>query len=635
MHRISLITIFTVLLLLPLAGGGAEAQECIECHDDVELSSPVHGGFECTDCHADIEEYPHPEELTMAPDMCSNCHEIGSGLVEGPHSVVGCAGCHGAAHEVIPQSEIESPVSKRNQIETCATCHEDHLIENYLKSVHGRGLLEAGLEQAATCTSCHTAHEIFPPADERSSVSWNHIPETCAQCHVYILETWRESAHGHAWEEGHAEAPVCATCHSSHMIQEPTGGVARLAVPVTCGHCHGGEFESYHDSFHGKATDLGWETAANCADCHTPHLNLPASDPRSSVHPDNLQETCGKCHGEVSRKFVSFNPHLDPKDPEDNPIVHWIWFAMTGLLIGTFGFFGIHDLLWLQRVGVALSRGELKRPNMDEKWVRRFKTHQIRLHLVVVISFLLLALTGIPLHFHFTDWGKVLNNVFGGVEVTSVIHRIAAFITFGYFMVHVIHLIYKSMRGDRGLLWGRDSMVPQPHDIGDFWANLKYFLYLGPQPRFGRWTYWEKFDYFAVFWGMIIIGGSGLFLWFPEFVTRWFPGWVLNAAGIVHGDEALLAVGFIFVFHFFHTHLRPEVFPLDPSIFVGSMPLERFKEERPDEYDRLVKAGTFEERLVDPPTRAQLRHARMFGFTAVAIGLALVIGMIAAVVSHL
>ncbi len=634
MHRVNLIRFFSVVALV-LFAGLVQAQECVDCHDDVELTSPVHGGFDCTDCHSDITEYPHPEEMIAPPAMCENCHSIGEGMIDGPHVAIGCSGCHGPAHQVIPSSESDSPVSKRNQIETCGGCHEDYLIDNYLQSVHGRGLLESGLEQAATCASCHTAHEIFPPEDPRSSVSWSHIPETCAQCHVYILETWQNSAHGKAWKDGNESAPVCATCHSSHLIQEPGLGVARLAVPTTCGECHTEQAESYHDSFHGKASELGWETVANCADCHTPHLNLPPDDPSSSVHPDNLQATCGECHDDITPGFISFDPHLDPTDPNDNTIIYWIWLSMTSLLIGTFGFFGIHDLLWLQRVIVALSRGEQKRPSLEEKWVRRFKSHQVKLHIVVIVSFLLLALTGIPLHFHYTDWGKMLNGAFGGVGFTSVIHRIAAFVTFGYFLFHVVYLVVRGLGGDRQLLWGRNSMVPQPHDLGDFWANLKYFLYLGPQPRFGRWTYWEKFDYFAVFWGMIIIGGSGAFLWFPEFVTRWLPGWVLNAATIVHGDEALLAVGFIFIFHFFHTHLRPEIFPLDPSIFVGSMPLERFKEERPDEYERLVASGKFEERLVDPPTQAQLHKARIFGFTAVAIGVMLVIAMIVAVASHL
>ena len=98
-----------------------------------------------------------------------------------------------------------------------------------------------------------------------------------------------------------------------------------------------------------------------------------------------------------------------------------------------------------------------------------------------------------------------------------------------------------------------------------------------------------------------MIGVSGLMLWFPDFFTKFLPGWALNAAYIIHSDEALLATGFIFLFHFFHTHLRPESFPMDPVIFTGSMPLHRFKEERPLEYQRMVEGRH---------ARAALRAAR-------------------------
>ena len=140
-----------------------------------------------------------------------------------------------------------------------------------------------------------------------------------------------------------------------------------------------------------------------------------------------------------------------------------------------------------------------------------------------------------------------------------------------------------------------------------------------------RWAYWEKFDYLAVFWGVAIIGFSGLMLWFPTFFTQWLPGWTLNAAYVVHSDEALLATGFIFLFHFFHTHLRPEAFPMDPVIFTGSMPLEKFKEERPLEYARAVQEGRLESMLVEPPDEGSLIRAYVFGFAAVAIGVWLAI----------
>ena len=170
-------------------------------------------------------------------------------------------------------------------------------------------------------------------------------------------------------------------------------------------------------------------------------------------------------------------------------------------------------------------------------------------------------------------------------------------------------------------------MIPRKKDFVDLKENLKYFVYRGEKPKLDRWSYWEKFDYFAVFWGVPIIGISGLMLAAPGFFTRFLPGWTLNAAMVVHSDEALLATGFIFVFHFFHTHLRPGIFPLDPVIFTGSMPLERYKEERPIEYQRLVDNGTLDQYMVPAPTDWQLRRARRYGYLAVTVGILLVVAI--------
>jgi cytochrome b subunit of formate dehydrogenase len=222
-------------------------------------------------------------------------------------------------------------------------------------------------------------------------------------------------------------------------------------------------------------------------------------------------------------------------------------------------------------------------------------------------------------------------DLLGGAQAAGQLHRFAAIVTFGYFLVHVLLVVYQALvRRDGGVLWGPDSMMPQAKDLTDLLGNVRYFLYAGPRPEHDRWTYWEKFDYFAVFWGVAIIGFSGLVLWFPGFFTRFVPGWVLNAAYITHSDEALLATGFIFLFHFFHTHLRPESFPMDPVIFTGRMPLERFKEERPLEYRRLVETNQLESRMAPAPNAGDLRVAYVFGFVAVTVGVLCAVGIFTA-----
>ncbi len=628
-------------LALLLPGGAAAQLDCADCHEQAVAESSVHAGFACTDCHSDIDDVPHPEGMLRGNDVCAQCHDAAGALEGSVHAgIAGCTDCHGAPHEILPVDATASPMQPRHQPETCGQCHEAGLIQAFEKSVHGDALLKAGLTVAPSCSSCHGTHDILPPSDPESRVSHARVPTTCAQCHRFILEDWLTSAHGGAWKEGKETSdgkpvPVCATCHTSHSIREPDTREARLSSAAMCGRCHDEPYISYRDSFHGKANDLGFAVTAVCADCHTPHKNLPASDPRSTVNPAHLAETCGRCHGEVPAGFLSFDPHNEPSNPGDNAAVYWIYTFMTALLIGVFSFFGLHTVLWVQRAVVAWARGEVHPLHSagDGPWVRRFRKSQRGTHLLIILTFLTLAATGLPLKFHAAPWAQALGGVEGWFTAAHVLHRIAAVFTFGYALFHLGYLIRRATR-DRRVLFGWRSLVPRRQDLSDLLANLRYFLYAGPRPAFDRWTYWEKFDYFAVFWGVPIIGLSGLMLWLPRLFTSWLPGWSLNAAFLIHSDEALLATGFIFIFHFFHTHLRPETFPMDPVMFVGSMPLERFREERPLEYRRLVESGELESYLVAPPTAEELRRARIFGLTAVVVGLALAVGILVGLLTH-
>ena len=163
-------------------------------------------------------------------------------------------------------------------------------------------------------------------------------------------------------------------------------------------------------------------------------------------------------------------------------------------------------------------------------------------------------------------------------------------------------------------------------DVKDFIATVKWFLGLGKRPQYGRWTYWEKFDYMAVFWGVAVIGFSGLILWFPETFTRIFPGWIINVSQIIHSDEALLAVVFIFTIHFFNTHLRPEAFPMDTVIFTGHVEAEEYKADRPKEWEELEAAGTLEDRIVKKEfTSSWMKIVKFFGYIFLFTGIILVI----------
>ena len=629
--------------LLVTAFANAQAlEDCLACHDDVEYSSTAHPDVACGECHTNITDKRHKRgvEPLTDEDSCGNCHgrelrTIGRSVHAGQAA---CLDCHGDPHAIRKVEEADCKVSAVNQIGQCGACHDtpETPLQDYVQSEHGRALLLSGLVAAPSCASCHGSHKILAADDPNAQTSRQHAPEMCGRCHALLLETWKEqSAHGLAWQAGE-EGPVCTDCHSSHGIADPISAAARLKTPETCGNCHDAELGSFRDSFHGQASDLGLAAGATCSDCHTPHQNLGKEDPRSSVHPDNLLATCAQCHDGITAAFATFGPHNDPKNPEDDFAVYIVWLFMTGLLIGVFAFFGVHDLLWLQRSMVALAKGEFKEErDKHGPYIRRFNAMNISMHVVIITTFLLLALTGLPLKFHDMPWAQTLIGMLGGIDFARVIHRLAAIGTFGYMAFHVGNVFIRWLvRKEPGMFWGPNSMTPQPQDVRSFLGNIRYFLYLGDRPVGDRWTYWEKFDYLAVFWGVVIIGLSGLMLWFPDFFTRFLPGWTLNAAHVIHSDEALLATGFIFIFHFFHTHLRPESFPMDLVVFTGKMPLHRFKAERPLEYQRLVDNNELEDYLVDPPTQAESLTAYIWGTIFLTIGIALAIGIIWALLSH-
>ncbi len=267
----------------------------------------------------------------------------------------------------------------------------------------------------------------------------------------------------------------------------------------------------------------------------------------------------------------------------------------------------------------------------NERQFIRFTRLQRILHICMIVSFMSLALTGLTLKFSYTKWAVVLSHILGGFESAGYIHRSAAVIMFGLFVTHLIDL-YKLKKREygswRGLLLGPNTMIPTRKDFREFIGTLKWFVGAGKRPAYGRWTYWEKFDYFAVFWGIAVIGSTGLTLWFPVFFTRFLPGWFINVATIIHSDEALLATGFIFTVHFFNTHLRPEKFPMDIVVFTGRVPVEELKRDKPGEYEALVASRTLEQNLDVPYPAIVIRAIRAFAWTALAVGFSIVLWII-------
>ena len=264
---------------------------------------------------------------------------------------------------------------------------------------------------------------------------------------------------------------------------------------------------------------------------------------------------------------------------------------------------------------------------MAQRYYRRFTPIERVLHVLLMLTFVGCALSGLPLIFADRPWAATLARTLGGFEGAGLIHRLCAAVMIMVFVSHVAMVFYKAIFSGTlmKVLWGPDSMVPQLQDGIDIYRNFLWFIGRGPRPQFDRWTYWEKFDYWAVFWGMLIIGGSGLLLWFPVFFSTLLPGWMFNIAALVHGEEALLAVGFIFTFHFFNGHLRPEKFPMDTGVFTGRISEHELKEERAVQYARMLREGRLDAALASAPTA----ESKWFGW--VVGGAALLLGIFAIV----
>ena len=265
---------------------------------------------------------------------------------------------------------------------------------------------------------------------------------------------------------------------------------------------------------------------------------------------------------------------------------------------------------------------------------RRFSLAQRFLHAAIGLTFLGLALTGLPLRFARAPWAQAFAGAVGGFGAILFFHKVSAFLLTVAFLIHLANLAYRIVfRREYGLAWGPNSLVPRLKDITDFIGNMKWFFWLGPKPKFDRYAYWEKFDYWAVFWGMAIIGLSGYAMWFPQFFVKFIPGSWLNIALLIHGEEAILAVGFIFAIHYFNAHLRPENFPMDVTIFTGSQTEKEFKERHPEEYERLAQVGKLQKLTAPEPPLWLKNFARIAGGIAIIIGMIMLVLLVVAFVT--
>jgi len=600
--------------------------QCATCHDQEakNFATSAHallGESACATCHGSVHELTTTESL--APGKCAECHadEVkeftasihGQAATRGDRDAPKCTSCHGSIHEVKAASEPDATVARKNLADTCAKCHSDagflsrhqipvaHPVESYKQSVHGRAIA-AGSEKAADCNSCHGNHNIYPAKDQRSRVNHWKVSETCAECHAEIAKTYSESVHGVAVKAGVKDAPACVDCHGEHLILDPKNpaspvNAANVSVE-TCGRCHASarmaelyglpadRVPSYAESYHGLALKGGKLTAANCASCHGVHNIFKSSDPRSMVNTANLHKTCGQCHSGVNEARYSIGPiHVQTGVGPNHPVVKWIRWTYLTLIPFTLGFMLLHNLLDL------LSKLIRRKPRHESTELALRMNIWFRIaHWGIMASFPTLVFTGFALKFPDSWWAKPLLMWESSTGVRGGLHRTAAVVLIAATLFHFVHLLVK--KRDRSFI---SAMIPQIKDATDMLDVLRYNLGLSNQePKFSKFNYAEKMEYWAFIWGTMVMALSGFLLWFNNFALRHFPKWITDAATAVHWYEALLATFAILIWHFYLVIFDPSVYPMDTAWLDGKIPADHYRHTRPAYYRELVRRGLVE-----------------------------------------
>ena len=603
--------------------------ECLACHgdktltatdaagktvslyiDEAKAKASIHGSsFACVDCHKDIKSSPHT--ATPAKVSCAGCHaEVQQKYEHGFHATARkpdgsvpatCADCHGDVHEILPATDPKSRVFHTNIPATCGTCHgQKFLMEStgnsnqpfvsYQESVHGRAV-ENGSQQAAVCTDCHGAHDILPANQASSRINKFNVPETCGKCHAGVQQAYVQSVHGQAVARGNGLAPVCTDCHGIHTIKAPRGPYSASGEHAsatdetlsrdTCAGCHQGvrltqEFgisshrvSSYLDSYHGLASQGGSVTVANCASCHGVHNILPSSDPRSTINAANLDATCGQCHKGVTARFTHNKVHVDVDgggSPDTGTVaVRWVRRIYIPLILLVIGGMFLHNLLIWRAKTIAIRRAQ-------KLFVQRMTPNQRWQHMTLLVSFFVLVVTGFALKFPESWFASLLGLT---EHWRSLIHRVAGVVLIADGIYHVFYIAL-TIEGRRLF---RD-LLPKPKDVVDaVQAMLYYTGFRKERPKFGRFNYAEKAEYWALVWGTALMAVTGIMLWAKVAVGNTLARWWLDAATAVHFYEAILATLAILVWHMYQVFFDPDVYPMNWSWRDGRMPLELYRHE--------------------------------------------------------
>ena len=599
-----------------------EPVSCVNCHRDAAGKHSFHKDIiktkgsiaernaSCKMCHG-----THGVNVHL-PQTCGSCHvsekQIYVGSAHGKAYAAGvrgaptCFDCH--KNSIVANGDGRSEAQlKIAQERACVGCHVENagvrqaeltgagFVASYEKSVHGRALYK-GNGSAPNCISCHGNHDIRKASDPASGVNKANIPTTCGQCHDGIAKDYSESIHGKAIAKGNSDAPVCTSCHGEHQIlppSDPKSPVApRNVAAQVCGTCHGSvqlsekygiasdRFETFSDSYHGLALRGGSLRAANCTSCHGVHNIRPSSDPASMINKANIPHTCGKCHPGANKQFAVGKVHVTVT-PRQEPVLYIISVLYILMIVGVVGGMFAHNMLDLLKKW----RRHMDKHTLHDVYVRMSLSERVQ-HAMMMSSFIVLVFTGFMLHYPDAWWVKWIRDISPHVfDLRSILHRVAAVVMIASTLIHGYYILL-TPRGKQLL---RD-LLPKLQDARDPIALVKYNLgLLRDKPKFGRFSYIEKSEYWALVWGTIVMTVTGIIMWYENTFIGLLSklGW--DIARTIHFWEAWLAALAILVWHIYFVVFNPDVYPMNGAWITGTLPEEVLEEEHPLEYEALLE----------------------------------------------
>ena len=571
-----------------LPAGAALTERCASCH---ETDHTLHTGLgadtpSCTACHTLHAPVPFDAGAggTVPTESCATCHtdvhpshaEVSGGLT--------CTDCHRESASPDPAEAVEPATAE------CATCHAEVLPSH-----------AAAGSRAPGCLDCHRFGDDPPPGEEAAAIS-----ARCGACHSDELEAYRSGGHGEGLgARPNADVPACTSCHTAHVDADPTG--TRIAATVQCIECHSDESlaerygmaasvgTTYARDFHGVTVRFqaqhpegaGGDPVMVCSDCHGSH-DVASRDPEA------VAGVCLECHEAGDARLAGAWLGHTPPGPRAQPLV-WLvrlfYYVMIPFMLGGLFLNIAFHLVDQRRKGARMLRAEGvqrlltrlrgQRPPARESVVR-FSLQERLEHLGSMLTFTLLVITGLPQTYPQLGISHAVIGAFGGIGSTRLIHRTAGFVFVALLVLHVTRAVLRAMRERR-----LPIMVLRRVDFEDVLQTFRHYLFRAPRPHVGKFDFAQKFEYWGLFLGGVVMSTTGVILVFPELVTQVLPGVLVAVVRVMHGLEATLAVLVIVVWHTYGVILRPEIFPLDTTIFTGRMDVGRLEHEHRLEYERL------------------------------------------------